>query len=242
VPEHAIGEEVRAAVFDVFGTVVDWRTSVIAAGEELGREVGATVDWAAFADEWRRVGYLRQIARIRRGEAPYETTDVFMLASLRALLPTYGIAGASDGQVDRLHTVWHRLAPWPDSVEGLTRLRRRYRIATLSNGNVELLTDMAAHAGLPWDAVLSAELVGRFKPDPLVYRSAGASLGLPLEQVVMVAAHLEDLYAAKAEGLRTAFVPRPQEWGPDGWREGEPDGRVDIVACDLVDLAAQLGA
>jgi 2-haloacid dehalogenase len=237
-----LAASVRALVFDVFGTVVDWRRSVIEAGEELSRQTGLAVDWAAFADDWRRLGYLRQIARIGRGEAPYESTDAFMLRSLRELLPAHGAGGLSEEQVAWLHLVWHRLEAWPDSVEGLTRLKQRFVVATLSNGNMAQLTDMAKHAGLPWDAVLSAELVERFKPDPAVYRSAGRFLGVPLDRVVMVAAHLDDLDAARAEGMLAAFVPRPLEWGPDGWQEGDPAGRADLVADDLVDLARQLGA
>ncbi|MCC6177363.1 MAG: haloacid dehalogenase type II [Chloroflexi bacterium] len=234
--------EVDALVFDVFGTVVDWRSSVTRAGEEIGRQTGQTVDWAALADEWRRVGYHEHIAEIRRGEAPWETVDVFMRRKLEHLLGTYRVRGLSDEQFDWLARAWHRLDGWPDSVEGLGRLKRRYTIATLSNGNVALLTDMAKYAGLPWDCILSAELVGRYKPDPETYRSAGRFLGVPLNRVVMTAAHLRDLYAAREQGLRTAFVRRPLEWGPDGTQEGEPDDRVDIVARDFVDLARQLGA
>jgi 2-haloacid dehalogenase len=237
-----IGNDVRALVFDVFGTVVDWRSSVIKAGEKLGREMGLTVDWPAFAEEWRRVGYHQQIAKIRRGEAPYEITDVFMLRKLHELMPKYGITGLSDEQVDWLHKVWWRLDPWPDSVEGLTMLKRKFVIGTLSNGNVALLTHMAKHGGLPWDLIGSAELVQAFKPDPKMYQSASQFTGYPINQVVMGAAHLNDLYAAKAQGMKTAFVRRPTEWGVDGPQEGEPDDRIDIVAKDFVDLARQLGA
>jgi len=240
--DSGIGNEVRALVFDVFGTVVDWRSSVIKAGEKLSRELGLTVDWTAFAEEWRRVGYHQQIAKIRSGEAPYETTDVFMLRKLHELMPKYGITGLSDEQVDWLHKVWHRLDPWPDSVEGLTRLKRKFVIGTLSNGNVALLTNMAKHGGLPWDVILSAELVKKFKSEPEMYQSASQFTGFPIHQVVMGAAHLHDLYAAKGQGMKTAFVRRPMEWGPNGQQEGEPDDRIDIVAKDFVDLARQLGA
>jgi 2-haloacid dehalogenase len=238
-----IGNEVGALVFDVFGTVVDWRSSVIKAGEKLGRELGLSVDWPSFAEEWRRVGYHQQIAKIRSGEAPYETTDVFMRRKLEELIPKYGITGLSEAQVDWLHKVWHRLDPWPDSVEGLTRLKKKFVIGTLSNGNVALLTNMAKYGGLPWDAIFSAELVERFKPDPAMYQSSARFTGLPIGQVVMGAAHLNDLYAAKAQGMKTAFVRRPNEWGPNGQQEGEPDReRIDVVATDFVDLARQLGA
>jgi 2-haloacid dehalogenase len=238
-----IGSEVKALVFDTFGTVVDWRGSVIQAGEKLSREIGQDIDWTAFAEEWRRVGYHQQIAKIRAGEAPYETTDVFMMHKLEELIPKYGLKGLSDDQVEWLHKVWHRLDPWPDAVEGLTRLKKKFVIATLSNGNVALLVNMAKHGGLPWDMVLSAELVEKFKPEPEMYLSAGRLLGLPMNQVMMTAAHLRDLYASREHNMRTGFVRRPLEWGKDGPQEGEPDReKIDVVASSFVDLADQLGA
>jgi 2-haloacid dehalogenase len=238
-----IGSEVKALVFDTFGTVVDWRGSVIKAGAKLSREIGHDIDWTAFAEEWRRVGYHQQIAKIRAGEAPYETTDVFMMHKLEELIPKYGLKGLSDDQVQWLHKVWHRLDPWPDAVEGLTRLKKKFVIATLSNGNVALLVNMAKHGGLPWDMVLSAELVEKFKPEPEMYLSAGRLLGLPMNQVMMTAAHLRDLYASREHNMRTGFVRRPLEWGKDGPQEGEPDReKIDVVASSFVDLAEQLGA
>jgi 2-haloacid dehalogenase len=238
-----IGSEVKALVFDTFGTVVDWRGSVIKAGEKLSREIGQNIDWTAFAEEWRRVGYHQQIAKIRAGEAPYETTDVFMMHKLEELIPKYGLKGLSDDQVEWLHKVWHRLDPWPDAVEGLMRLKKKFVIATLSNGNVALLVNMAKHGGLPWDMVLSAELVEKFKPEPEMYLSAGRLLGLPMHQVMMTAAHLRDLYASREHKMRTGFVRRPLEWGKDGPQEGEPDReKIDVVASSFVDLAEQLGA
>ena len=240
---QALGNEVKALVFDTFGTVVDWRGSVIKAGEKLGREIGRTMDWAAFAEEWRRVGYHQQIAKIRAGEAPYETTDVFMRHKLDELISKYGLTGLTEDQVEWLHKVWHRLDPWPDAVEGLTRLKKKFVIATCSNGNVALLVNMAKRAGLPWDMILSAELVEKFKPDPAMYLSAGRLLGLPMNQVMMSAAHLRDLYSSREHNMRTAFIRRDNEWGPGGQREGEPDReRIDVVAKDFVDLAEQLGA
>ncbi len=239
----AIGDDVKALVFDVFGTVVDWRSSVIKAGEQISRETGHTVDWPTFAEEWRRVGYHEQIAKIRSGAAPYQTTDEFMLDKLQEMLPKYGITGLSEQQIAWLHKVWHRLDPWPDSVEGLTRLKKKFIIATLSNGNVALLTDMAKYGGLPWDAILSAELVQKFKPEPEMYQSAGRFLGLPMNQVMMTAAHLRDLYSSREYGMKTGFVRRDPEWGPNGKIEGEPDrSKIDVVASSFVDLADQLGA
>lgn len=239
---EGIGEKIGALVFDVFGTVVDWRGSVIKAGEKLGREHGLRVDWPAFAEEWRRVGYHEQIAKIRAGTAPYQITDDFMWDKLQELLPKYGVTGLSDREVSWLHKVWHRLDPWPDSVEGLTRLKKKFVIATLSNGNMALLTDMAKNAGLPWDCILSAELVGKFKREPEVYHSASQFLGLPMDRIMMTAAHLDDLHAARAQGMRTGFVRRDAEWGPNGKRQEEPDERIDVSAGSFVELAEKLGA
>jgi 2-haloacid dehalogenase len=234
-------EGVKALVFDVFGTVVDWRGSVIRNGQELSRRRSLDVDWPSLADEWRRDGYHGQIARIRSGALHWETVDALMRRHLETLLPKYGLTGLSDADVDWLTRAWHRLDPWPDSVEGLARLKRHYVIATLSNGNVALLTNMAKYAGLPWDCILSAELVGKYKPDPSTYQSAGRFLGLRPHEVMMTAAHVDDLRAARQQGLRTAFIDRPLEWGPTGRREA-PDSTIDVVATDMVDLATRLGA
>ena len=232
---------VQALVFDVFGTVVDWRGTVIREGEALGRRHGLAVDWPRFADEWRREGYVEAIARIRRGEAPWEIVDVLHRRMLDELLARHGVQGLPEAEVEHFNRVWHRLAPWPDAVPGLARLKRRCIIAPLSNGNMALLTNMARHAGLPWDCILSAELFGAYKPDPAVYRGAARLLGLPPEHLLMVAAHGGDLRAAGALGLRTAFVARPLEHGP-GRAPEAPDPSVDVVADDFLDLADQLGA
>ena len=240
--DSGFGDKVGALVFDTFGTVVDWRSSVIKAGEKLSRETGQTVDWPTFAEEWRRKGYHEQIAKIRKGEAPYETTDVFMRHKLEEMVPKYGLKLTPE-QFEWFHKVWHRLDPWPDAVEGLTRLKKKFVIATLSNGNVALLVNMAKRAGLPWDMVLSAELVEKFKPEPEMYLSSGRLLGLPMDRVMMSAAHLRDLYSSRQYGMRTAFIRRPLEWGEGGPQEGEPDReKIDVVATDFVDLANQLGA
>ena len=232
---------VQALVFDVFGTVVDWRGTVIREGEALGRRHGLAVDWPRFADAWRREGYVEAIARIRRGEAAWEIVDVLHRRMLDELLARHGVHGLPEDEIARFNRVWHRLAPWPDAVPGLARLKRRYTIAPLSNGNVALLTNMARHAGLPWDCILSAELFGAYKPDPAVYRGAARLLGLAPEDLMMVAAHGGDLRSAGALGLRTAFVARPLEHGPDRAPEA-PDPSVDLVAGDFLDLADQLGA
>jgi 2-haloacid dehalogenase len=233
--------DVRALVFDVFGTVVDWRGSIIAEGERLNREKGLAVDWARFADEWRG-RYAPSMARVRRGELPWTNLDGLHRLSLDALLPAFGITGLSEPEIEHLNRVWHRLRPWPDSIAGLTRLRERFILGTLSNGNVALLVDMARGAGLPWDVILSAELVRAYKPDAVVYRSAADLLGLRPGQVMLVAAHQNDLHAAQTVGLRAAFVPRPLEFGPDNPPDPTVDPSFDVVATDFLDLASQLGA
>jgi 2-haloacid dehalogenase len=230
----------KALTFDVFGTVVDWRGTIIREGMAFGTEHGLSVDWAAFADAWRG-GYRPSMDRVRRGELPWTNIDALHRMILDALLDRFGITGLSEADKDHLNRAWHRLDPWPDTVEGLTRLRRGFIIATLSNGNVALLTNMAKHAGLPWDCILSAELAKHYKPDPEAYRTAAALLGLRPEQVMMVAAHKGDLRAAQAVGLRTAFVTRPHEFGPEHTPDTSPDPAFDIHARDFGDLADQLG-
>jgi 2-haloacid dehalogenase len=230
---------VRALLFDVFGTVVDWRGAIIAEGEELGRKQSLSVDWAAFADAWRG-GYQPAMARVRRGELPWTSIDVLHRMILDELLPRFGIDTLSESEIDHLNRVWHRLLPWPDAVAGLARLRSRLVVATLSNGNVALLVNMAKHAGLPWDCILSAELFHCYKPDAQVYRGAVELLGLTPPQVMMVAAHPEDLAAAKAVGLRTAYVDRPLEYGPTQVHHRVDEGDVDILAGDFHQLADRL--
>ena len=225
----------KALVFDVFGTVVDWRSTIVRDGEELGRQKDLTVDWAAFADAWRS-RYAPSMDRVRNGEIPWTKLDDLHRASLEELLKEFGIEGLSAEEKDHLNRVWHRLEPWPDTVEGLTQLKKSHIIAPLSNGNVALLVNMAKRAAFPWDLVLSAELVRHYKPDPETYLMAPDLLDLRPEQVMMVAAHPDDLHAAGATGLRTAYVPRPLEFGPDKAAE-PPDPSFDLVADDFVELA-----
>lgn len=229
----------KALAFDVFGTVVDWRSAVIRNGEELGRKKDLEVDWAAFADEWRG-RYAPSMDRVRRGEKPWTNLDALHRDSLEELLGEFGIKGLAEEEKDHLSKVWHRLDPWPDSVAGLTRLKERYVITTLSNGNVALLTNMAKRAGLPWDLILSAELVRHYKPDPETYLMVPRLLDLRPEEVMLVAAHPSDLRHAQENGLKAAYIPRPLEWGPEGEAE-EPDTSFDLVAEDLADLAERLG-
>ena len=231
----------KALVFDVFGTVVDWRTSVAADVRALAARKGFTVDGEKFADAWR-AGYGPSMNRVRTGELPWTRLDTLHRMTLDRILNEFSIAGLSEQEKDELNRAWHRLRPWPDSVPGLTRLKKKFIIAPLSNGNIALMTDMAKNAGLPWDCVLGAELVRHYKPDREVYQSAADFLDLQPAEVMMVAAHLGDLRAARTVGLKTAFVPRPLEYGPAGKPDLTGDASVDLSAKDFNDLAAQLGA
>jgi 2-haloacid dehalogenase len=234
--------DVRALIFDVFGTVVDWRGGVIRDGAALAARTGLEIDWPAFADDWRD-RYLPSMDRVRTGELPWTNLDGLHRSSLDELLREHG--ADTLGEDDRAFLVgaWHRLDPWPDSVPGLTRLKARYTIAPLSNGHVALLVNMAKRAGLPWDLVLSAELVHAYKPDAATYRSAPELLGLEPGEVMMVAAHLDDLAAARSRGLRTAYVRRPSEWGAGGTApEPRPGDELDHVVDSLTELADHLGA
>jgi 2-haloacid dehalogenase len=229
-------------VFDVFGTVVDWRSSVAAEVEAVAKAKGVRVDTTAFADAWR-AQYAPSMNRVRTGELPWTTLDELHRTSLDRLLPEFGLAALSEPERVALNKAWHRLRPWPDAVQGLTRLKRRFIIAPLSNGNISLMTNMAKSAGLPWDCILGAELARHYKPDPEVYQSAADFLDLAPSQVMMVAAHLGDLRAAKAVGLRTALVPRPDEYGhgPNARKPDlQPDASVDTTASDFVRLAMRL--
>ncbi len=230
---------VKALVFDVFGTVVDWRGSIIAEGRRLGRSRNLKVDWAAFADAWR-AGYRPAMARVRSGELPWTSIDDLHRMILDQILKQFGIAGLDSPSIAHLNRVWHRLKPWPDARAGLIRLKRGLVIATLSNGNVALLTNMAKAAALPWDCILSAELFGHYKPDPEAYLGAARLLGVAPGELMMVAAHKDDLYAAKACGLRTAFVPRPLEYGPEVRADVKRERAFDAHARDFNDLADQL--
>ena len=228
--------DVRALVFDVFGTVVDWRGGV---AREVRRLLGDGVDAHALADDWRG-RYAPSMDRVRRGELPWTVLDELHRSSLDELLPEFGLAGTDAATRAELVLAWHRLDPWPDVLPGLTRLRQRHVLAPLSNGNVALIVDMAKRAGLPWDVVLGAELVRHYKPDPEVYDSAPRFLALRPEQVLMVAAHVEDLVAARARGLRTAYVHRPDE---SGGRVASPatDPDADLSVSSFTELADRLG-
>jgi 2-haloacid dehalogenase len=231
----------KALAFDVFGTVVDWRSSIIRELEAFGRLHGVDADWPAMADGWR-AGYAPAMNRVRGGELPWTRIDDLHRMVLDGLLAEAGITQIAEDDIDHLNRAWHRLDPWPDSVAGLARLRERFVITTLSNGNVSLLTNMAKRAGLPWDCVISAELFRHYKPDPEAYLGCADLLGVAPGELMLVAAHPSDLRAARDAGLRTAYVARPQEYGPNQRPPRMDDGEFDFTATDFLDLAEQLGA
>ena len=229
---------VRALVFDVFGTVVDWRSGVARDAAPFLQRYGADPGAApALADAWRR-RYAPAMEAVRSFKRPFTRLDVLHRENLVAVLPHFGIDPAllPAGEIDELNLAWHRLDPWPDSVPGLTGLRTRFIVAPLSNGNIVLMLDMAKRAGLPWDAILGAEIARAYKPMPQAYLRTADVLAMRPDELCMVAAHPSDLAAAQGCGLRTCFVPRPFEHGPAG--RAEPDtGAWDLVVRDLIELA-----
>lgn len=232
----------RAALFDVFGTVVDWRSGVAAEVADFARRNGiAPPDAGAFADAWR-ARYDPAMNEIRSGRRAFAPLDVLHAENLVATLTEFGLSADAfpSEELRRLNHAWHRLDPWPDTVPGLTAMKRRRIIAPLSNGNIALLLNMAKRAGLPWDAILGAELVAAYKPAPEAYLKTAAILDLPPERITMVAAHNSDLAAARDCGFRTAFVPRPTEHGAGQTKDMEPLQDWDFVARDFIDLAAQM--
>ena len=232
----ATAPPLRALVFDVFGTVVDWHGSI---ARELAQRA-LPVDAGAFALAWR-AGYAPAMDEVRSGRLPWTHIDGLHRRILDRLLAEHGLALDEAARAD-LNRAWHRLAPWPDSVPGLWRMKSRWPIGTLSNGNLSLLVDMARHAGLPWDAVLSAELFGHYKPDPEVYLGAARLLDVAPAELMLVAAHPSDLRAAAACGLRTAYVARPDECGPGGPMAPWTAGEFDFAAGSFIELAQQMGA
>ena len=226
----------RVLVFDIFGTVVDWHGSIV-------REMTARhpqVDADAFALAWR-AGYQPAMEAVRSGGRGFVKLDVLHREILDGILPRFGLGHLGESDRADLNRVWHRLAAWPDSVAGLTRLKARFTICSLSNGNLGLLTDMAKHAGLPWDCVLSAEVFRAYKPDPRVYRGAAEVFDADPAEVLMVAAHHDDLAAARASGLQTAYIERPLEFGAGHPKDVSPQPGNTWHARDLPDLAEQLG-
>jgi len=232
--------QVRSLFFDVFGTVVDWRGGVAHGAETLLAPLGYDLDWLAFADAWRSE-YQPAMEEVRAGRIPFSKLDVLHRYNLDRIRPRFGLDRLSDEDCRRLNLVWHRLPAWPDSTEGLRRLRAKFLIAPVSNGNISLMVDIARRNDFMWDAILGAEVARDYKPKPEVYNAACAAFDLPPDQCMMVAAHSSDLAAAAAHGLRTAHIARPNEHGP-GKGEADPTVPVDIAAKDLIDLAAKLSA
>lgn len=232
--------ETKAIVFDTFGTVVDWRGSIIRDLGAWGAGQGIQADWPQLADLWRSQ-YEPQKERVRRGEIPWTNIDDLHYEALCSLLPQLGLAHLSEDQRLHINRVWHRLDAWPDAVEGLNRLKARYILGPLSNGNVALLVNMAKHAHLPWDAIFSAEHFQRYKPHPDTYLGVCRQLYLRPEQVMLCAAHNYDLRAAQAVGLRTAFIARPHEYGVAQTTDLTPEGEWDVVAADMQEFASVMG-
>lgn len=233
-------EEVKALHFDVFGTVVDWRTSIIADLEAFGKKKGIEADWTQFADDWRGL-YQPSMDGVRRGDREWRNLDTLHRESLITLISRHKITGLTEEEIDHLNKAWHRLDPWPDSVEGLTRLKKKFILATLSNGNVSLLVNMARHAGLPWDAILGAEVNQAYKPLPQCYLGNARFLDLDPSECMLVAAHNDDLAAARTLGFRTAFICRPTEYGPNQNKDLEAESDWDVVTDSMTGLADALG-
>jgi 2-haloacid dehalogenase len=232
-------DTVKALLFDVFGTLVDWRTSIAREAQTALSVHGVSIDWLAFADAWR-AQYQPAMDEVRSGRLPFSKLDVLHRRNLDVILAEFGLERIDEPTRAHLNLAWHRLDAWPDVEPGLQRLRPRYRLAPCSNGNISLMVDLARRNNFPWDAILGAEVAGDYKPKPRVYLAACAALDLPPAQCMMVAAHSNDLDAAAKCGLRTAHTARVNEYGPNT-REAKPTVKVDAEAKDLAGLADQLG-
>ncbi|HIE84466.1 MAG TPA: haloacid dehalogenase type II [Dehalococcoidia bacterium] len=233
--------QIKALCFDVFGTVVDWRTTVINELQLFGSEQAINADWSEFADRWRTEGYMGGMRIVQQGSLPFQTADALHHRMLTILLEEIEFDTKKNiAAVKHLNTVWHRLQPWPDSVLGLERLRSHFIVSTLSNGNISLLTNMAKYSNLRWDVILSAEITGAFKPNPECYRNAANLLGFDANEIMLVAAHESDLLAAQAVGFGTAYVFRPTEYGIDNKKAIRPDLPFDFIANDFSHLAELL--
>jgi 2-haloacid dehalogenase len=229
----------KALLFDVFGTLVDWRAGVAREASLLLAPLGHGLDWAAFADAWRGE-YQPAMEEVRAGRIPFCKLDALHRYNLERILPRFGIKSVSEPTLAELNLAWHRLDAWPDVSAGLNRLKRKFLIAPVSNGNISLMVDLARKNGFPWDAILGAEVAGDYKPKPRVYLAACEAFDLPPTECIMVAAHSSDLAAAAACGLRTAHIARPDEAGP-GKGEAAPKTKVDLAANSIEHLADQLG-
>jgi 2-haloacid dehalogenase len=233
-------DTVEALFFDVFGTLVDWRTSIAREAERLLAPFGYRLDWLAFADAWRGE-YQPGMEEVRAGRIPFSKLDVLHRHNLERILPRFGLADLSEDTRRDLNLAWHRLDAWPEVPAALARLKKKFKLAPVSNGNISLMVDLARRNNLPWDAILGAEIAGDYKPKPRVYLAACEALDLPPERCMMVAAHSKDLAAAAQCGLRTAHVTRPNEYGP-GTGETAPSVPVDVAGKDLIEVAEKLGA
>jgi 2-haloacid dehalogenase len=231
---------VRALFFDVFGTLVDFRSGVAREAESILGAAGHRLDWPAFADAWRNE-YQPALEDVRAGRRPFCKLDALHRENLDRILPRFGVSNLAEDAARNLNLAWHRLPAWPDVRGGLARLKRRFLLAPVSNGNISLMVDLARHNDFPWDAILGAEIAGDYKRKPRVYLAACEAFDLPPGECMMVAAHTDDLQAAAKCGLATAHVARPNEHGP-GRGETAPKAPVDVAATDLADLAAKLGA
>jgi 2-haloacid dehalogenase len=231
---------IKALFFDVFGTVVDWRTSIARESELILKPRGCTLDWLAFADAWRDE-YQPAMEEVRTGVIPFSKLDALHRRNLERILPRFGVSGLDEATMRHFNKAWHRLDGWPDSAPGLQRLQKVFLIAPVSNGNISLMVDLARRNGFPWDAILGSEIAGDYKPKPAVYLRAAEAFDCAPHECMMIAAHSNDLAAAAATGLRTGHIARPNEKGP-GAGETRPSVPVDIAAADLVGLADALGA
>jgi 2-haloacid dehalogenase len=231
-----MNKPLKVLAFDVFGTVVDWHGSIAAEVANMGLQL----DPDAFATAWRE-GYRPAMAKVRSGQLPWTKIDDLHRMILNDVLKTFKINSLSETQIQHLNLVWHRLNPWPEAIEGLNKLKNRFTIVTLSNGNLGLLANMAKNAGLPWDLILSAEVFRHYKPDPETYLGVADTFNLSAEQVMLVAAHKDDLVAAHACGLQTAFIERPWEFGKNHLRDDlQVESFTNYHAKDFLDLARQL--
>lgn len=235
----ALNQTVRAVLFDVFGTVVDWRNSVIYELTAFGNRHQIVSDWADFADRWR-AGFRTLQKQIAHGRAQWMSMDEIHRTVLDQLLGGLKVSGLNNEDIAQLNCAWHRLRPWPDSVMGITRLKSNYIVAPLSNGNLSMLVAIAKHAGLPWDCVLSTAMFSSYKPDPKVYLGAAELLRLAPHEVMLVAAHAYDCDGARAAGLKTAYVFRPAEFGPGRGEDPGDTSRFELVTTDFLELAEML--
>ncbi len=240
-------ENITSVIFDVFGTVVDWRAGVIAGGWALGERKGSSlgvpggVDWEAFTDAWK-AAYRPKMDQVNSGERPWAPNDVLQRERLDEIVGEFGLEGLSEQDLDGLNRAWHRLDPWPDAIPGLNRIKAKVPIGAFSNGSFDLLVNMARHSGLPWDFIVSADNFRRYKPDPELYLGTIDLLGGEAGRVMLVAAHNYDLRNARKHGMMTAFVCRPTMFGPDTDQEQEAEDDWDIVTDGIEGVAEAMGA